>query len=65
MQELLSQRERSLSQPTSPFGFAPPAPSVHLVQENVTVQQAQEMGYLLYRTIFWYCDFIMVIIKTF
>jgi hypothetical protein len=23
------------------------------------------MGYLLYRTIFWYCDFIMVIIKTF
>jgi hypothetical protein len=32
--------------------------------ENLTVWQAQEMGYVLYRTILWNYDFLMVIIKT-
>jgi hypothetical protein len=37
----------------------------HLARENLTVRQAQEMGYLLYKTIFWYCDFLVVIVKIF
>jgi hypothetical protein len=34
-----------------------------LVQGNLTVWQAQEMGYFLYRMIYWNYDFLMVIIK--
>lgn len=40
------------------------APSFNLARENLTVREAQEMGYRPYKMVFWNYDFLMLIIKT-